>query len=169
MTTSEPCVIRKYTAQDRNGLDACVRELQDHERAIEPRMKPTEDIIGTYVDTMLEQCAACEGAILVAEAGGAIVGYVCVHAAAPNEDPDEIDYTFAYVSDVAVNSSQRGRGIGKTLLEAAREYAQDHGAACLRISVLAENAGALSLYRSFGFAPRVIELEMSIGDQVTLP
>ncbi len=165
MRENQPFVVREFRPQDRDGLDSCVRELQDHERAIEPRMKPAEDIIGTFVDDMLEQCAAYEGAILVAESEGAIIGYTCIHAATPNEDPDEINYTFAYVRDIAVNNSHRGQGVGTVLLEAAKTHARENGATCLRISVLAENTGAVSLYQRFGFRARVIELEMPIEER----
>lgn len=155
--------IRPFEPQDRTALDACVHELQTHELQYEPRMKPANDIIHTYVDNQLAQCVEFDGAILVAEVDGAVIGYTTVFAAMPNDDPDEVDYTYAYVADLAVNHTHRGQGIGKSLLIAASNFALEHGATCLRISVLAENTGATSLYKHFGFSPRVIEMEKSVG------
>jgi GNAT superfamily N-acetyltransferase len=162
MPDAETVLIRLFEPRDRHALDACIRELQEHEREIEPRMKPADDILPTYVEDLLERCAAHRGAILIAECDGTLVGYTTVLAALPNDDPDEIDYAYAYIHDIAVRSDLRGKGIGKLLLTEADTFAREQGAVCLRISVLAENGGALSLYQSFGFKPRVVELEKSV-------
>ena len=63
---------------------------------------------------------------------------------------------------MAVNPDQRGRGIGRSLLEAAERHARDQGSKWLRISVLAQNRIAAGLYERFGFEPRVIELEKNL-------
>ena len=154
--------IRPFEPRDRTALDTCVRELQTHELQYEPRMKPADDVIHTYVDNQLAQCDEFNGAVLVAEVDGSVIGYTTIFAAMPNDDPDEIDYTYAYVADLAVNHTHRGQGIGKSLLIAASNFAREHGATCLRISVLAQNTEAASLYKRFGFSPRVVELEMSV-------
>ena len=156
-------LIRPYEPRDREALDACIVELQNHEREIEPRMKAADDMIRTYVDELQERCAAEDGVILVAEMAGEVVGYTTVFAAVPNDDPDEIDYTVAYVHDIAVRDSHRGQAIGTALLKAAEAHALERGATCLRISVLAQNKGALALYERLGFEARVIELEKQPG------
>lgn len=163
MTTTDQFVIREFTEQDRDAVNASIRELQDHERRIEPRMKHTDAIIETGLDTLLAHCAEKQGAILVAETSGKVTGYVCVHAKVANEDPDEIDYDYAYVVDLAIDQAHRGKGMGSALLEAAERYAVDQGARYLRISALAGNDGAVKLYQRTGFAPRVIELEKTLG------
>ncbi len=162
MPEAESFLIRPYEPRDRAALDDCVRQLQTHERQFEPRMKPAEDIIHTYVDDHLKRCATCDGAILIAELDGEVVGYTSVFAATPNDDPDEIDYTYALVNDLAVTAARRGQGIGKALLIAAQDFARDRGAIRLRIFGLADNTGAVSLYMRFGFKPRVTEFEMPI-------
>ena len=50
-------------------------------------------------------------------------------------------------------------GLGRALLARAEAFARAEGAAVLRIDVMAENAGARSLYARFGFRERTIELE----------
>lgn len=163
MITTDQFVIREFTEQDRDAVNASIRELQDHERCIEPRMKHPDAIIDTYLDTLLAHCAEQAGAIFVAETAGKVAGYVCVHSKVVNEDADEIDYDFAYVADVAVDEAHRGQGLGGALLEAAERFAVEHGAHFLRISVLAGNEGAVSLYQRRGFTPRVIELEKPLA------
>lgn len=159
MTDPNDTRIRPYEPRDRDALNACIRELQEHEREIEPRMKPADDILGDYLDDLLDQCTEKQGAILVAERGGRVIGYVCVLGAEPNEDSDEIDYTYGYVRDVAVTEACRGSGVGRRLLDAAEDFARKAGAEILRIHVLAGNEGAAGLYASHGFRNRVLEME----------
>jgi ribosomal protein S18 acetylase RimI-like enzyme len=56
----------------------------------------------------------------------------------------------AYVSDVAVATDFRGRGIGWRLLESAEGWAQAHGKESLSLHVVASNR-ARGLYERFGF------------------
>ncbi len=162
MPHSNKYVIRPFRPQDREAIDDCIRALQEHERNIEPRMKPAAAIIGDYLDDMLDQCERKCGVVLVAAHNDEVMGYACVLAEEANQDPDEVNYTYAYVRDVFVNREDRGLGIGRALLEAAEKYAKDAGATCLRIFVLAENKDAASLYQKFGFSSRVIEMEKSV-------
>ena len=162
MSAPDAVLIRPYRDEDRDAIIACVRALQTYETQFEPRMKAPEEIGGWYVDGQLKECGQNKGTILVAELAGAVVGYATVYAAVPCNDPDEVAYDYAYVSDVAVNPDQRGRGIGRSLLDAAERHARENGSTWLRISVLAQNRIAAGLYERFGFEPRVIELEKTL-------
>lgn len=164
MTEQDDITIRDFAETDRGAVNDCIRELQEHERAIEPRMKPFEAIAETYLDGLLARCQETQGRILVAEAVGAVIGYVCVYGRKPNADDTEIDYDYADVADLAVNPSHRGRGIGRSLLAAAERHALAAGARWLRISVLARNRRAFALYEDTGFAARVVELEKDLSD-----
>ncbi len=64
-----------------------------------------------------------------------------------------------------MRSTHRGRGIGRSLLDASEAYARANGCQCLRISVLARNDAARALYQSCGFREREVLFEMSLeGD-----
>lgn len=138
-------------------------ELQGYEREIEPRVKPPEMLSETYFDRHLAEIEQYGGAILIAENDGSPCGYAVYMTHYPNEDEDEIDYTYAYVADLAVTAEVRGKGIGRQLLEACERGAREAGAKVLRISVLSQNQPAIGLYRSFGFSDRVTELEKPLG------
>lgn len=55
------------------------------------------------------------------------------------------------VHDLAVVPSRRGRGIGRALLTAAEEHADEHGCCKLTLEVQDDNAPARRLYARFGF------------------
>lgn len=74
----------------------------------------------------------------------ALRGYVGVAAAGADAD----------VQTLAVAPGQRGRGLGRTLVELAKEQARDAGARRVRLEVREDNDAALALYTATGFRPR---------------
>ncbi len=152
--------IRDYRAEDAAAVRDCVAALQEFERGLDARLLPGEDIAERYLAELLTRCAKEEGRIFVAEVDGAVAGFAAVlPKVAHDDEPDEEDYDYAYVSDVAVLDRYRRRGLGRALLEAAEDYARERGATLLRIGVLAANQGARSLYEGQGFRDREILLE----------
>jgi RimJ/RimL family protein N-acetyltransferase len=79
---------------------------------------------------------------LVAVAGTEIVGSLHL-------DPSR--FGFGEIG-MAVAREWRGRGVGSALLAAAIEWARERGLHKLSLGVFAHNAGAIALYRKFGFA-----------------
>jgi ribosomal protein S18 acetylase RimI-like enzyme len=150
-------MIREYEpSRHRGQLRACVVELQDFERGLEPTLPKGEAMADRYLAHMLDRCAGAAGRIFVAEEDGAVVGFVGVLARVVPE-PDEAQ-AYAYVSDLVVLPAYRRRGIGRALLERAEAYARGEGARVLRVGVLAKNEAAAGLYRSLGFGDYTIQL-----------
>ena len=125
-------------------------------------MRPPEELIPGYADLLLARCRQYSGKVMVAESGSEMLGYICVLARVPTEDPDDGDYDYALVSDIVVNQQHRGHGIGRALLAAAEDYARLQDAKWLRISVMARNAPAKALYEQYGFDPLYVEMEKSL-------
>jgi RimJ/RimL family protein N-acetyltransferase len=80
-------------------------------------------------------------AVLVAEAGGRIVGHLGIDLAA---------YGVADFG-MLVSDGWRGRGVGGALLREAVEWARAAGAHKLALQVWPHNAAAIALYERFGF------------------
>lgn len=57
----------------------------------------------------------------------------------------------AYISQLAIHSAYRGRGLGRALVEGACDLARAAGMRKIRLEVLCENAAARSLYEKAGF------------------
>lgn len=150
-------MIREYEpSRHRGQLRACVVELQDFERGLEPTLPKGETMADRYLAHVLDRCAGGAGRIFVSEEEGAVVGFVGVLARVVPE-PDETQ-AYAYVSDLVVLPAYRRRGIGRALLERAEAYARGEGARALRVGVLAKNEAAARLYRSLGFGDYTIQL-----------
>jgi RimJ/RimL family protein N-acetyltransferase len=86
-----------------------------------------------------------DGALIVADAGGLVVGRLSIvrdpHPSSP------------HVADLGlmVAASHRRRGIGRALLAAAEEWASGAGVSKLELHVFPHNEAAIALYEDFGY------------------
>ena len=78
----------------------------------------------------------------VAQLQGKIVGYLGMKPIL-----DE-----GYISNVAVTSEIRGKGVGSALLERLTIYAKENGIKTISLEVRPSNAPAIALYQKFGYA-----------------
>lgn len=155
--------IRQFRPEDADQVTGCIIELQDYERAIDRRVLPGEDVEGWYLGHLLKACAEQDGTLFVAEDGGRVVGFAAVQRKVPNGDADESHYEFALISDLGVNRSHRGRGIGRALIAACESFVRERDVRWLRIAVLGKNALARGLYERCGFEDRQVVLEKTLA------
>jgi ribosomal protein S18 acetylase RimI-like enzyme len=85
--------------------------------------------------------------VLVAESGGAVVGYV--HLGPPTPVPSNRHVLM--VRGLAVDPARRGEGIARRLVDAAVREARARRARRITLRVLAPNAAARGLYEAAGF------------------
>jgi len=84
---------------------------------------------------------------LVAEEGGALVGYAMGY---PTFDSYTPGASVLFLSDLFVCSARRGAGIGRALLAAMARLAVARGALRLEWDVIRHNTAALAFYRRAG-------------------
>ena len=101
---------------------------------------------------MLDQVAAKEGAVFVAEYQGQRVG--CLMCTV---DEDNGEYVkpkhrrYGYVNDVYVGQKARGTGVADALMQAAEDFFRDKDLTNIRLGVLSENKRARSFYERLGW------------------
>jgi ribosomal protein S18 acetylase RimI-like enzyme len=144
------------------GLRECFIELQDFERAIDPRMPGGADIAGDYIPAMMNRCRECQGKIFVAEVDGSVAGYATVLTKVRSDEPTDADVEYGFISDLVVLQKFRRQGLGRRLLDAVEAYSRSRDVQWLRIGFLAGNQAAHDLYRSAGFANLYRELEKDL-------
>jgi GNAT superfamily N-acetyltransferase len=74
-----------------------------------------------------------DAALLVAIAGGQLVGLAEVYARQDEPDPARVAYKYGYLQSLMVREDFRRRGIGARLLDAAQRWAKAKGAAEMRL------------------------------------
>lgn len=78
---------------------------------------------------------------LAAEEDDRIIGYIGMYVSAPEGE----------ITNVAVAPNARGKGTGKALVEAVKQWALDHGVTRIVLEVRVSNAPAIHIYETAGF------------------
>ncbi|MEO1180238.1 MAG: GNAT family N-acetyltransferase [Cyanobacteria bacterium J06636_28] len=82
---------------------------------------------------------------------------------------DLVPQTSAFIGNVIVAQSYRGKGLGKILIQHMVKTCQHTYQAVPHISVFNDNARALLLYSDLGFRPYAVEQKLNLGgDRVAL-
>ncbi len=87
--------------------------------------------------------------MLVAERAGAVIGMVTAQLVVSTAEGG----ASAWVEDMVVAAPERGRGVGRRLLEAIEAWATARGASRLQLLADRENAPALAFYARLGWSP----------------
>jgi GNAT superfamily N-acetyltransferase len=98
------------------------------------------------VERRLERLGAADR-LLVAEAGGEVVGLAGLHVS-PSV---EYDADAAQVSAIVVDESRRGEGIGRALMVALEAEARSRGCVLLFLTTAERRADAHAFYRALGY------------------
>ncbi|WP_242343310.1 GNAT family N-acetyltransferase [Anaeromyxobacter terrae] len=88
-------------------------------------------------------------AVLVAERAGEVVGMVTAQLVVSTAEGGPA----ALVEDMVVDAGERGRGVGRRLLEAIEGWAAARGASRLQLLADRDNAPALGFYARAGWQP----------------
>lgn len=99
--------------------------------------------------------------LLIGEAGGEKVGMLWLNI------PVEGEAVNAFVYNVEVEESQRGKGYGRAMMVGAESYSRDHGAAMLKLHVFGDNTVARTLYTSLGYIETNVNMAKSLGAATT--
>ena len=99
--------------------------------------------------------------VLVAEKEGELIGYVAYQV--EQKAPVEMSRKRSFIHDLYVSPSHRGRGVGRSLLQACLNHLIDAGPRQVRIAVWVRNAGAIQLYRKMGFNDHLMVMKTETG------
>jgi GNAT superfamily N-acetyltransferase len=94
-------------------------------------------------------CAAAGHRVIVAEAGGEVVGLLHVFERPALEKPCE-----AIVQSLVVDQAWRGRGVGEALMRKAEAWAADRGLSSTALYTRTERERARAFYERLGYRLR---------------
>src|SRR5689334_4620756 len=144
--------IRSGPSADVGQLAELLLEVNDLHAALLPGVfRPTAADAAT-VD-FLRGWVAREGrCLLVADDEHGPVGCALVVAGEASSQPIFVPRRWAEVELLVVANRARGRGIGRTLMDAAADWAAAEGAARVQVVVWEANAAAVRFYERLGYA-----------------
>ncbi len=105
--------------------------------------------------------------IFVAYDGEEPLGYVCTVRTEYRHHNIMLDKKILYIDDLCVYPSSRGRGIGRVLMDKAKDYAKECGCASMELVCWKFDGSAEGFYRSYGFTTMSRRMEYKIYNDKT--
>jgi GNAT superfamily N-acetyltransferase len=153
--------IRRATADDAAAIAEYAMLLVEQHVGYDPvrfsRIADREGMARYYCD----RTSASNAAVLVAVDGGKVIGFAYLEY-----EPilyAELAVKVAWLHDIFVESSARGRGAGKLLIEAVSVEAKRLGAGKVLLSVAARNASGREFFEHSGYTTTMHEMMLVVG------
>lgn len=137
--------------------------LKRHHQSVQPdrRWRADDDAWSARARALRHEIDQAEAAVLlVAEDEGTPVGYLLAYTQPGNRNsPRHEPELVGIVESLVLLPLYRSAGLGRQLMETARQWLLAHGAGAISLTVLAGNAQAEQFYRSLGFVARQVTYE----------
>ena len=151
-------VVRRATHADATALGRLGALLVEEHHAFDAQRflaarKGTEEGYGKFLDSQLDDPDVL---ILVAEDGGAVIGYA--YAGVEGVDYMSLRGPAAVLHDLIVAAERRSQGVGGRLLEAMFAELASRGAPRIVLSTAFRNEGAQRLFERMGFRRTMVEM-----------
>lgn len=145
--------IRKYKPSDSEFILSLVSRFSEFEL---PEWRQRDEIDGTNQASMeraLNQPRPDSAVFIAEDENGKRAGFIHLQT----ENDYFRDEKYGYISDLAVDASFEGQGIGRKLLATADEWARAKGYRLLALYVFSGNRRARQVYEKYGFKEEVIK------------
>jgi GNAT superfamily N-acetyltransferase len=165
--SGKPClVLRNATAGDLARIEPLWHALYRHQcehgmllrlpdGAYEAWLKSIEPFLGRYAN------------VVVAEDEGEIIGFVAGRIR--TLPPYFGSAVIGAISEVIVDESRRGTGVGRQLLAFALEWFQAQQITRVELQVVAGNPDSLRFYRQLGWHEELVQMVWDTSDQSDPP
>ena len=153
---AEDVEVRDARGDDRRRIVELAARLADSTPPWRDRTAADRAVTGSV--SALVDDAPHDGAILVAEAEGEVVGFVSLSHR--RHFTGAVD---ASIDDLVVAEDWEGRGIAGALLNAAEAWAREQSLARITVETIAGNDRAKRRYRSFGYRDEDLRLTKELG------
>jgi ribosomal protein S18 acetylase RimI-like enzyme len=144
--------VRPYASSDREGVLALAPRLTEGVAAWRDPEAVLDAVVG-WVRDSIDTGGDPDHLVLVAEIDGRVAGFVT--AVERRHWSGSAD---AYIGELVVDAAAEGQGIGRTLVDAVRQWAKARGLGAVTLETGAANARARGFYAAIGFAEEDVRL-----------
>jgi ribosomal protein S18 acetylase RimI-like enzyme len=152
-------LIRPARARDLPAIVTLWRELQDINASFDPRLTLNTSAADWFVEYLRDQLDNPNMAVLVAEQGTHIVGYIFGQIM---RRPTLAAGDCGYVADVCVLDGKRGQGIGRQLYQRLRAWFLAQGLTAIELQIVRANPASQAFWRKMGYSDflRTLRVDM---------
>ena len=148
-------LIRNSNPNDTDSVYSLLCIIANLHKNGRPDMFP--DLISKYTpQEVYERLSKDENGVFVAEQDGRVVGYVFCDII------KEGNGLTLYIDDLCVDPEVRSCGVGRMLIDRAKEYAKEKNCGFLMLNVWEFNENAVAFYEKYGFSTRTRHMELKI-------
>ena len=143
-------VIRKAEISDLQQIEELWVQLTDYLNSLDRRhWQRAADGSAKFRQWMEQALTDTKRVLFVAERSRTLLGFG--HGMLKKSPPPMKQRLDGFISDLVVNESARGKGVGSKLLEALESWCIEQGAEAITLSVAARNELGLGFWSSRGF------------------
>ena len=151
-------MIRRANKDDIGGLIELLHQVDMVHHQIRPDLfKPYTT---KYNEQELEALLSDDSKPVFVYDDGEVLGHAFCLITEVKDDKLLQDVKTMYIDDICVHEKARGRHIGKSLYEYARDYARSIGCYNITLNVWEGNSPALSFYREMGMEVQKTTMEI---------
>jgi ribosomal protein S18 acetylase RimI-like enzyme len=150
--------VRQFEPTDRDFIRSLIPRFSEFELPTWRRKSEVDSATQMSLQKALEEREPGSAIFIAEDETGTPAGFIHLQT--------QIDYfgeKHGYISDLAVDPSFEGQGVGHLLLEAAESWARTMGYRLLSLYVFAGNTHARQVYEKHGFGQEVIKYVKEVG------
>jgi ribosomal protein S18 acetylase RimI-like enzyme len=155
--------IRAFKPSDRDFITSLVMRFSEFDLPAWRSRSEVDHINRVTLQKAIDQPEPDSAIFIAEDESGRAAGFIYLQT--------QVDYFNAekhgYISDLAVDKSFEGQGVGRALMNKAEEWARQHGYGLLTLYVFAGNKRAQLLYEKNGFQQEVIKYAKMITQDAT--
>ena len=143
-------MIRPATLNDLEQINVIRKQVNDLHVNGEPEIFKSgfpldmQDYAKTFIDSDTKQ-------LFVAENNGFICAFAMAEIVIKPETPYTFKQKYVDIKELGTDEKCQGKGYGKQLINAVKEYAKQHNIKRVQLNVWTFNEGALKFYDKTGF------------------
>ena len=153
---------RRAVARDLDGLVALWDDMMLEHGRRNARVRLAEGALSAYRGYLSYHLSREESLILVAEAGGRLVGF-CLSTVSRNLAMF-LPALFGYLSDLVVDAAWRRRGIGRALFGASMDWLRARRIETVQLQYYYLNEAGEAFWRAMGFEPFYTRMWLDLAD-----
>jgi len=140
--------VRLAKKSDISAICRLYEQFFEYNANQQPQYYKKAEESGKYPESVIESKSAD---LFVADNCGTIIGFIHISEDKAPPFGAFVPHKYAVIIDLMVEESYRRQGIGKKLLDAARQWSKDRGLDYIELMVLQENEQGITFYHSENF------------------